>query len=100
MLLNEFWKEEKTMEKPQERLLVTVELKEKLNKAWMPEQDILSVIENCENSMSKLLDPETGTFSGHGTVGNMTYWVEYRPLQNGLFELVNAYCHRMKIEEV
>jgi len=100
MLLNEFWKEEKTMEKPQERLLVTVELKEKLNKAWMPEQDILSVIENCENSMSKLLDPEKGTFSGHGTVGNMTYWVEYRPLQNGLFELVNAYCHRMKIEEV
>ena len=29
----------------------------------------------------------------------MTYWVEYRPAAGGGWELVNAYSHRMVIEE-
>lgn len=99
-MLREFWNEDDIMEKPLDKLLIPAELKEKLNKEWMLEQDILTVIGNCEQSGKKLFDPEAGTFSGHMTVGNMTYWVEYRLMQEGRFELVNAYCHRMKIEEV
>jgi len=99
-LLNEFWNELQTMEKHTDRLLVSAELKEKLNKEWMLEQDILTVIDTCEQSGKKLSDRDAGTFSGHMAVGNMTYWVEYRPMNNGQYELVNAYCHRMKIEEM
>jgi len=99
-LLNEFWNENAIMENPIDKLFVSAELREKLNKEWMLEQDILIVIGNCEQSGEKLFDPEAGTFSGHMNVGNMTYWVEYRLTQDKVFELVNAYCHRMKIEEV
>jgi len=31
-------------------------------------------------------------------IGNMTYWVEYHSKDDG-YELLNAYSHRMKIEE-
>ena len=98
-LLQEFWKEENIMEKPEKELLISAELKEKLNKELILETDIYSVIENCEQSVMKLLDSETGTFTGHMQIGNMTFWVEYRVANENEFELINAYCHRMKIEE-
>ncbi len=98
-VLKEFWKETVKMGKKTEGLFVSRELKEKLNKEFILEADVYTVIENCEQSGKKLFDPDTGTFSGHMQIGNMTYWVEYCVSGSG-FELINAYCHRMKIEEV
>ena len=98
-LLKEFWKETIIMEKPVKELYISQELKEKLNKESILETDIYTVIEHCEQSGRKLFDPDAGTFSGHMQIGNMTYWVEYRAKQEHGFELINAYCHRMKIEE-
>jgi hypothetical protein len=62
------------------------------------ESDIEAVIEHCENSGRKMLDPNSGHFIGHLQVGNMTYWAEYALVENG-FELFNAYSHRMSIDE-
>jgi Fe-S oxidoreductase len=99
-VLTEFWKENEIMEKPGYRLLISQELKEKLNKALILESDMLSVIEYCEQSGIKLYDPENETFSGHRMIGKMTFWVEYRIKEGFGFELINAYGHRMKIEEI
>jgi Fe-S oxidoreductase len=98
-LLKEFWKEKKVMKRPEKELIISLELKEKLNKELILEPDIYTVIEHCEQSGSKLFDPDNKTFSGHMQIGNMTYWVEYRSTKESGFELINAYCHRMKIEE-
>jgi hypothetical protein len=98
-LLKDFWKETVTMGKNEKDLVISRELKEKLNKEFILETDIYTVIEHCEQSGLKLFDPETGTFSGYLQIGNMTYWVEYFVKQDNGFELKNAYCHRMKIEE-
>jgi hypothetical protein len=62
------------------------------------ETDIESVIEHCEASGRKILNPDTDHFIGHLQVGNMTYWAEYAPVEYG-FELFNAYSHRMSIDE-
>jgi hypothetical protein len=62
------------------------------------ETDIEAVIEHCENSGRKVMDPESGHFTGHLQIGNLTYWAEYFPADDG-FHLVNAYCHRMSIVE-
>ena len=99
-LLKEFWKEEKTMGKPDFEVVISQELKEKLNKKYILETDVCAVIKNCEQSGSKLFDPEDETFTGYMQIGNATYWVEYRIKQKNQFELINAYSHRMKIEEV
>ncbi|MGD0340964.1 MAG: pyridine nucleotide-disulfide oxidoreductase/dicluster-binding protein, partial [Bacteroidales bacterium] len=99
-VLKEFWKETSKMEKPAKELFISGELKKKLNKELILETDIYTVIKNCEQSGKKLFDPDAGTFSGHMQIGKMTYWVEYRVRKDSGYELINAYSHRMKIEEV
>ena len=59
--------------------------------------DLAAVVEHCERTGRKLLDPDAGSFSGHLVVGHTTCWAEYRPVPGG-FELINAYAHRMSLE--
>jgi Fe-S oxidoreductase len=99
-LLNEFWKEERTMENPKIDVLISQELKEKLNSKYILESDIYTVIEHSEQSGNKLFDPENNTFTSYLQIGKTTYWVAYRTIEVNKYELINAYCHRMKIEEV
>ena len=98
-IIREFWKEEPEMEKESVILHVAVQLKEKLNKAKILESDLRDVIVHCEESGEKMLDAEKNTFIGHRQIGNTTYWVEYSVKGGNEYELVNGYCHRMKIEE-
>jgi len=97
-MLKEFWNEDTIIESSAKKLKMSSELKEKLDKNMILETDILTVIENCEQNSRKLFDPDKKTFTGYMQIGNTTYWVEYRILQENLFEIVNSYCHRMKIE--
>lgn len=98
--LGEFWKEEFKMEQNERKitLIISTQLKQKLSSEMILETDIRTVIEHCESSGRKVLDPESGHFSGHLQIGNMTYWAEYIPVETD-FELVNAYSHRMSIDE-
>lgn len=97
--LKEFWNEDMDMEKEKIKLSVSPGLKEKLDRDLILETDLMTVINHCESTGSKLFDPEKGTFTGHLQVGNMTFWVEYRVKGDNEFELVNCYSHRMKIED-
>ena len=42
----------------------------------------------------------TGTLTGYSLIGQMTYWVEYRVIDESkkVYEVVNVYSHRLKIE--
>ncbi len=62
-------------------------------------EDLEKVIGFCEETGNKIINEETGTFTGHRQEGYMTFWAEYRPLGNNCYELVNAYSHRMRIVE-
>ena len=97
-MLKEFWNEDIIMENTSNNLEISDEIKEKLNKNHILVTDILKVIANSEESNMKFHNLEKDTFTGYLQIGNMTYWAEYRILQNNNFELVNGYCHRMKIE--
>jgi hypothetical protein len=98
-MLKEFWKEDLNMKTPLNKLLISQQLREKLNSAMILETDLCKVIEHCEETGEKMSDPDKGTFCGHMLIGNMTYWVEYRLAGPGEYELINGYCPRMKIEE-
>jgi Fe-S oxidoreductase len=99
MLLQEFWNETISMKKKEKQLLIPQELKVKLDKNLILETDIYTVIEHCEQSGRKISDLNKGTFTGYMQIGNTTYWVEYRIPGENQYELVNSYCHRMKIVE-
>ncbi len=99
-VLSEFWKDEAKMEprKSKINLHIVPHIRQKLSDQMILETDIEAVIEHCESSGRKVLDPESGHFTGHLQIGNMTYWAEYLAADEG-FDLVNAYSHRMSIEE-
>ncbi|NLF15541.1 MAG: (Fe-S)-binding protein, partial [Anaerolineaceae bacterium] len=97
-VLREFWREETEMAQSKIKLRISPELRQKLDGEMILESEIEAVIDYCERSGRKVLDPESGTFGGHLQIGKVTYWAEYLTLDEG-FELVNAYSHRMSIEE-
>ncbi len=99
-MLSEFWKDWVEMEQGTNKinLRIAPPLRQKLSSEMILETDIEAVIEYCESSGNKVLDPESGHFAGHLQIGNMTFWAEYLPVDEGI-ELINAYGHRMSIEE-
>jgi ferredoxin len=80
------------------KLIMKDELRRRASAELILEEDISAVIEECEKTGRKLLHTETGRLTGHLQRGIITYWVEYKPGEDG-FEVFNAYCHRMMIHE-
>lgn len=84
---------------------------ERMEKFWEPEpalkakldldhllwEDVCAVAESCEESGRKVLDRETGYFTGWGMIGNITCWAVYT-VEDGKIRIINAYSHRMKVE--
>ena len=92
---------------------ISEELKKKLNKNRILEEDVVKVLDFCERSGRRVFLPDKGIYGGYSEIGYTTYWVEYRmpkPAEgagssdgrapaSASYELVNAYAHRMKIEQ-
>lgn len=104
ILLGQFWPEQTQPEATmgvgttkKNALTMRDELREKISRARLIEEDLLSVIEACEASGRIVQAPESGHRFGYLEVGHLTHWVEYLPTDGG-YELFNAYSHRMKIE--
>ncbi|MCB6994066.1 NAD(P)-binding protein [bacterium 210820-DFI.6.37] len=98
-LLKEIWKEEAEM-KPYETkhtLIMKDEVREKVNKQKILEEDLSAVIDYAEATGRRTLDPKTGHYKAYKEIGYITCWVEYGPLEEG-YEIYNVYTHRMKIE--
>ncbi|HZK02132.1 MAG TPA: heterodisulfide reductase-related iron-sulfur binding cluster, partial [Anaerovoracaceae bacterium] len=98
-LLRDVWGDDIVNEKPQINIDLKIgpEMKDKLNKEHILEEEIANVIEFCESTGRTVHMAENDTFGGYRKIGYMTYWVEYK--KNGKkFELINAYSHRMSID--
>ncbi len=99
-MLKEFWGENVAELQGKSGLMMEPDLRAKLGSQLILETDIQKVVEHCESTGQKVLDPDTGCFVGHLQIGNMTYWAVYLPRDGDGYELKNAYAHRMSIEEV
>lgn len=99
-VLQAFWKEsiEMESEKPGFNLHISDAVRQKLSAEMILEHEAAAVIGHCEETGNKVVDPQNGHFFGHLQIGNITYWVEYYPVEGG-FALVNAYSHRMSIDQ-
>ena len=79
-------------------LEIGAELEKKMSMRQILNEDMEKVVEYLEKEQRGVLDPETGTITGHLKIGNMTYWAEYIKKPEGGFVLVNGYAHRMNLE--
>jgi Fe-S oxidoreductase len=94
-----FWKETSGMGTHGTSLVISPELRQRLSDELILETDIATTISHCEQTGHKVLNPATGLLGGHLLIGKVTYWVQYRATPAGSFEVVNAYAHRMTIDE-
>ena len=69
-----------------------------LQARWLLEEDIAAVIAHSEKTGEYLCLPDSLIRIGHLELRSVTYWVHYIRTPDG-YELVNAYSHRMRLEE-
>ena len=100
-LLKKHWNEEieEEMKEANRKVKISEEIVAKLSREKILEEDVLGVLDFCERTGRRVYHSERETYSGYMEVGYTTYWVEYKAgLNDGSYELINAYAHRLKIE--
>lgn len=78
------------------RLIVSDEVRARLEQRLILTEDIQRVIEYAERTKRRLQNPESGRFLAYFKPTTVTYWVEYQP-QNDGYVIFNAYSHRMEV---
>jgi Fe-S oxidoreductase len=97
-LLDIYWGEKMENKASYEniKLYLDDDVLQRLRQRFILKEDIQKAIETAEKSGGKFINPENGRSLAYHRSGNITYWVEYAPNNDG-FEIYNAYCHRMDI---
>lgn len=103
-LLKEVWEEESMMISNElVKLKIPEDILKKMDAELISEDEVQEVIYDCEKRGDKLVNEDNQTMVAHKKIGNITYWVEYRPdLDNPdrvYFSIFNVYCHRIVIED-
>lgn len=80
------------------RIVFTQQIKEKMQWLLILEEEVAQVIDYCERTGKKVINPATGRFTGYKSLGFTTCWVEYTTEHGGIF-VHNVYNHRMTIED-
>jgi glutamate synthase (NADPH/NADH) small chain len=98
-LLKDFWGEE--MEEKKEefeniKLIISDEIKEKLEDRLILFEDIQKVIYNAEKTGFKIYNPQKGYFITHYKPEIITYWVAYS-IKDDSYIIHSAYSHRLEI---
>jgi Fe-S oxidoreductase len=77
---------------------IPAELRRKMNRQLILEEDVLATIEHCEAMGNTMHNRTTGEFTAHLCNGVITYWVTYEKGESGK-KLKQVYSHRMTIDE-
>ena len=92
-LLQEIWKE-KTEGKEDMIFYYTDTIKEQLEERMILEDDLAEIIAHAEETQEKIIDTVKDCFIASRRIGNVYFWVYYRPKEEG-YEILCAYSHRM-----
>ena len=77
------------------RLVIGPELQEELDRKLIIEEDLKEAIWRAKQSGEMFLSDDN-VFLCSMVQSVLTYWVQYRELDSGEYEILNAYIHRMK----
>lgn len=92
-MLFKLW-EEKTEGREEMKLYYGDELREQMEERMILEEDLEDAIRHAEESGEKIEETQLDCFISGRRVGNVYFWVYYRPEQDG-YRLLKAYSHRM-----
>jgi Fe-S oxidoreductase len=95
-LLREVWKEAVVEEGQHLHLVISPEVKARLEKRMILVDDVRKVVAHAEATGEKILHPQTARFIACYRPAAVTYWVEYSVQQTEIV-VHNAYSHRMQV---
>jgi hypothetical protein len=78
--------------------MISDELRSVMERRGVCEEDLRQVISFAESTSNKLMESDSGRLIAHRRIGNITCWAVYVP-EGDAFRVLNAYQHRMVIEE-
>ena len=81
------------------KIIVNDELRKKLEEELILDSNIKEVIYYEEKTKNSFYNEENGHILAFNKSGNITYWVEYKRLQDA-YEIIDAYSHRMDVTGV
>ena len=98
-LRKSLWEEEEKMEEEWETLPLVMdgETEKMLQSRRILTGTVRQAIWNGETSGRKIARPD-GTLITSLKPASVTYWVVYRSLENGTFEVLNGWSHRMEVK--
>ncbi len=98
--LRAFYTGEKIVENERRyNLEIPEELREKLERMLILEEQVYETFEHAEDTKEKFLDRETCLFYASRRFRNMMVWISYRENPKGGFILEDVYRHRVEIKE-
>jgi hypothetical protein len=79
-------------------LIIPDDLVETMDAKLITEADAKEAIWSAETSGDKFYNESDGVCLGSLIRPVITYWVKYREVAPRTFEVLSAYCHRMRFE--
>jgi hypothetical protein len=100
-MLENLWGEVMEIEDEYEELKIVIndELRNKIEDELILEGDIKKVIGYAEKTKNSFFNAENGHVLAWRRLVNVTFWVEYKKVDD-IFEIINAYSHRMNVTGV
>jgi len=80
------------------KLIIAPDVKVKMDLQLIIEDNIKQVIACAETTGSRLYSKEADLYTAHMLQGNLTFWVQYRPVGDG-YAITNVYFHRVFLME-
>jgi Fe-S oxidoreductase len=80
------------------KLIIPDLTRDKMNQRLILEDNVKELIHFAETSGRRLYCEDEDVYTAHHEQGKVTLWAEYKPTDGG-YLLLNAYAHRMRVEE-
>jgi len=81
------------------KIVIEKELAEKIDRKLISEDDMKEVIWTAQSSGDKFIDQSDRSITACLVRRILTYWVRYKVLPDGTFEILDAYYHRLRFEQ-
>lgn len=94
----ELWGEEKMLPEPKIQYKIAPEVRQQLNERMILETDLIQILEHADATKEMIYNQAKQIYFSSLRIGNVTFWVEFTK-NDDVYEVKNAYSHRMSFEE-
>lgn len=94
----EIWGETIMMPEPKIKYEIADDVRRQMHDRMILETDIIQVLEHADATREMIFNKTKQVYFSSLRIGNVTFWVEFRK-QDNVYQVIQAYSHRMSFEE-